>query len=325
MTDRPPSLNGVAPVPPTGSVETRRVFLLPGEMAFVREPTRLATLLGSCVAVCLFDPVRSWGGMNHYMVAESGGTRLEAGKCGDRAIPQLIHLATLAGCEPAKLKARIYGGGAVVGALASTGGDVGQRNIDRAYHELAAAGITVSGDDTGGDRGRKIEFDTGTGQIRSVMIEQSEGMRRRRELLGRQIKVLIIDDSQTVRRVLAAAIAGDERLVVIGEAEDPFQARELILAEEPDVLCLDVIMPRLDGLSFLRKLMQFKPIPTVVVSTVAKHGSEMERKLFEAGARAVIDKEQLAINQGLDKARAVLLPALHRAAATLLSSPSLKG
>ncbi|GDY13254.1 hypothetical protein LBMAG53_21320 [Planctomycetota bacterium] len=287
-------------------------------MAFVREPSMLSTLLGSCVAVAVFDPLRKWGGLNHFMVPNANGTRLAPGKCGDQAIAQLLNLARLAGSDLARCKARIYGGGAVVGALGSGAGDIGQRNIEQAYVSLEAAKIQVAGEDTGGSRGRKLDFDTGNGAIRCSLIEASAASQRRDDLARRKIRVLVVDDSATVRRVLVAAIAGDPRLEVVGEAEDAFQAREQILAEDPDVLCLDVIMPRLDGLAFLRKIMQFKPIPTVIVSTVAKTGSDLEGKLLAAGAVAVIDKESLAIHQGLSAARAVLLPILHRAASTIV-------
>ena len=80
---------------------------------------------------------------------------------------------------------------------------------------------------------------------------------------------------------------------VCGEAENPYEAREQVLQLDPDVLCLDIIMPRMDGLTFLRKIMQYKPIPTVIVSTIAKQGSAMRRKVLDAGAVDVVDKEEL--------------------------------
>jgi two-component system chemotaxis response regulator CheB len=77
-------------------------------------------------------------------------------------------------------------------------------------------------------------------------------------------------------------------------------------------------MPKLDGLSFLRRLMQYKPIPTVVVSTIAKAGSQMEKNLKDAGAIAVIDKDSLAIYQGFETAERSLLPALRRAVSAVV-------
>ena len=299
-----------------------RTFLLPGEMAFSREPAEISTLLGSCVAVCLFERRRGWGGMNHYMVPSAmSSAGMSAGKCGDQAIPALVRVATLAGAAPADLEAWIYGGGAVVGHLGSVAGmDVGARNIAQARASLQALGVPLRKAEVGGSRGRKLAMLTADGSVAVRLIENSADTQARAdlrtELATRRIRVLIVDDSATVRALLRRAIEGAEDLVVVGEAEDPFVARTMILEHDPDVLCLDVIMPNLDGLSFLKRLMQYKPIPVVIVSTIAKRGSEMRAKLEAAGAVAILDKEELAIHQGLDLARAALLPLLRRAAAT---------
>ncbi len=299
-----------------------KTFLLPGEMAFSREPAEISTLLGSCVAVCLFDRRRGWGGMNHYMVPSATlSSGMSAGKCGDQAIPALVRLATLAGAAPTDLEAWIYGGGAVVGHLGSVAGlDIGGRNITQARTSLQALGVPLRKAEVGGSRGRRLTMLTAEGTVAMRPIENSADSQARAtlrsELAGRRIRVLIVDDSATVRQLLRRAIEGAEDLEVVGEAEDPFVARTMILEQDPDVLCLDVIMPNLDGLSFLKRLMQYKPIPVVIVSTIAKRGSEMRAKLEAAGAVAVLDKEELAIHQGLERARSALLPLLRSAAAT---------
>jgi two-component system chemotaxis response regulator CheB len=290
-----------------------RVFLLPGEMAFVREPTRIETLLGSCVAVILHDPARGWGGMNHYMVPTQTGA-MDAGKVGDQAVPRLIQMAGLSGSRPADLRASIIGGGAVVGHLAAAaetaGLDVGRRNAAIAVQVLLKSGIAIAKQEVGGTNGRRVSFDSQSGAItRSAKLD---------ELRSRKGRILVIDDSATVRRLLRAVIERSGDLEVCGEAEDAFQARDLLLAEEPDALCLDVIMPKLDGLSFLKRLMQYRPIPTVVVSTIAKAGTQMEANLKAAGAVAVIDKDSLAIYQGYETAERSLLPALRKAVSAVV-------
>ena len=197
-------------------------------------------------------------------------------------------------------------------------GDVGERNIAAARTALAAAGIRLARNDTGGTLGRRVRLRTDTGEIQIEAIAQdaatSQAAAKASELEKRKARILIIDDSLTVRTLLKQALANDPDLEVVGEAEDPYQAREQIMSLDPDVLCLDIIMPKLDGLSFLKRLMAFKPIPTVVISTIAKAGSEMHRKLEEAGAVAIFDKEDLAIHKGLDVCRGKLVPVLRRAA-----------
>lgn len=303
----------------------QRIFLLPGEMAFVREAASIETLLGSCVAVTLHDPARGWGGMNHYMVP-SQTSSMDPGKVGDLAIPQLIRMGELSGCSPRQLKASILGGGAVVGhlaAAASSGGlDIGRRNLACAVQALSKAGIPIVKQDVGGTEGRRISFDTQSGFTTVTRIEASTDRAARaakaNELQQRKGRVLVVDDSSTVRRILSTVIARSGDLEVCGEAADPFEARDALLAQDPDAICLDIIMPKLDGLSFLRRLMQYKPIPTVVVSTIAKAGSAMEKNLQEAGAVAVIDKDALEIYKGYDVAERALLPALRKAVASVV-------
>lgn len=298
----------------------QRVFLLPGEMAFVREAASIETLLGSCVAVALHDQARGWGGMNHFMVPAQTSS-MDAGKVGELAIPKLIRMASLSGCTPSQLRASILGGGAVVGhlgAAANTAGpEIGRRNLACAVQQLGAAGIAIVRQDVGGTEGRRVSFDTVTGQVVVRTIEASAEREQRAakaaELRTRKGRILVVDDSPTVRRIIGAVIARSDDLEVCAEAGDPFEARDALLEHDPDALCLDIIMPRLDGLSFLRRLMQYKPIPTVVVSTIAKAGSTMEKNLQEAGAVAVIDKDALEIYKGFEVAERALLPALRKA------------
>lgn len=301
-----------------------QTFLLPGEMAWLREPGSIATLLGSCVAVCLHDRRRSWGGMNHYMVPDQTGS-LPPGKIGASAIDGLVRLATMAGSNVGDLDARLVGGGAVISVAtlgsASVLGDIGTRNIAIAEQRLQELRIPVVRRDVGGDRGRRVAMETATGMITVTVMGGAPGSDRpvRRRPAGQKARVLVIDDSALVRQLLSGVINGAGDLEVCGEAENPYEARERILDLDPDVLCLDLIMPRLDGLSFLRRLMQYKPIPTVVVSTIAKAGSAMRSKVLEAGAVDALDKEDLALYADRAKAERLLLPTLRRAAVTPVS------
>ena len=291
-----------------------QTFLLPGEMHFSKEPTRLLTLLGSCVAVCLHDRRTKAGGMNHFLLPTATGSERSPGKCGDLAIAQLVKLARMSGSAPGDLVATLVGGGAVSGHLAAAGSlnlDIGKRNAEMAESTLRTLGIPVIRRELLGLKGRRVVFDTAGGIVTVTDIPDGNLTNA-----TKVIKVVIVDDSATVRGVLRQALAGDPRVSIVGEAEDPFKAREQILMHDPDVITLDIIMPNLDGLSFLRRLMAYKPIPTVVVSTIAKQGSEMRRMLEQAGAVAIFDKEDLALYQGLETVRAKLIPVVLKAAGT---------
>ncbi len=104
------------------------------------------------------------------------------------------------------------------------------------------------------------------------------------------IKVLIVDDSAIVRKVLTNDLSKFNDIEVVGSAIDPYVAREKIIQLKPDVITLDIEMPRMDGLSFLRKLMKHHPIPVVIVSSLTPENSDMALKAFSLGAVEVISK-----------------------------------
>lgn len=106
----------------------------------------------------------------------------------------------------------------------------------------------------------------------------------------KQIKVLVVDDSAIVRKIFTKELSKYRDIVVVGTAQDPYVAREKIIKLKPDVITLDIEMPRMDGLTFLRKLMKYYPIPTIIVSSLTPRNSEMALEAIESGAMEVIAK-----------------------------------
>lgn len=114
-------------------------------------------------------------------------------------------------------------------------------------------------------------------------------------------RVLIVDDSPTIRQLIRAKVAHDPRLIVVGEAADPFDAREKIKLLSPDVLTLDVEMPRMNGLEFLEKLMRLRPMPVIMVSTETFKGSVAALEALSLGAVDCVGKPQAsALSEGFD-------------------------
>lgn len=111
--------------------------------------------------------------------------------------------------------------------------------------------------------------------------------------MGKKIRVLIIDDSASVRQTLTTILQSDPGIEVIGAASDPFIAAKRIQEEIPDVITLDVEMPRMDGITFLRKLMSQRPIPVVMCSSLTESGSETLLQALEAGAVDIILKPKI--------------------------------
>jgi two-component system chemotaxis response regulator CheB len=106
----------------------------------------------------------------------------------------------------------------------------------------------------------------------------------------RKIRVLIVDDSAIVRKILTEALNGEPDMEVVGTAPDPYVARDKILSLDPDVLTLDIEMPRMDGLTFLKKLMHFHPLPAVVISSLAQPSCHAAIEAMELGAVEVLAK-----------------------------------
>src|SRR5271154_6076995 len=111
-------------------------------------------------------------------------------------------------------------------------------------------------------------------------------------------KVLIVDDSSLMRQLLAEILSSDPELEVIGTAGDPFIAREKIKALRPDVLTLDIEMPRMDGLTFLEKLMRGHPMPVVMISSLTERGAETTLRALSLGAVDYVSKPKLDVSNG---------------------------
>ena len=276
----------------------------------------MATLLGSCVAVCLRHDSKPYAAMNHYLLATNPGSDPDKGRYGDSSIETIIWL--MKKLDPAgKMTAKIYGGGAVVGHLGTTT-DIGGKNIAMARTLLKKHQIPIVHEEVGGTHGRRIYFDTAKNEVVVKIIQKTEeGARleaKRRDLASRKTKVLVVDDSPLVRKILVQAISGTKDMEVCGQAGDAFEARDKILELDPDVISLDIIMPKLDGLKFLKSLSQHYPKPVVICSTIAKDQSQVAAKAREYGAVDVIDKDTLHLYKGLAVVQEAYIPKIRRAA-----------
>lgn len=121
--------------------------------------------------------------------------------------------------------------------------------------------------------------------------------------MKKKIKVLIVDDSAVVRQTLSEILSSDPQIEVISTATDPFVAAERIKHELPDVITLDVEMPRMDGITFLKKIMSQHPIPVVMCSSLTDKGSETALRALEYGAVEIIQKPRMGTKQFLEESR----------------------
>jgi two-component system chemotaxis response regulator CheB len=124
-------------------------------------------------------------------------------------------------------------------------------------------------------------------------------MLNQKSILNKRIKVLIIDDSALVRDILSKGLTQDPMLDVVGAAPDVYVARDMIVDKKPDVLTLDIEMPRMDGIEFLQRLMPQYPIPVVVVSSLTQRGKQITIQALEAGAVDFVPKPMSDVARGL--------------------------
>ena len=297
-------------------MEAERVFLLPGEYIISKKPHEVTTLLGSCVAVCVYSRAAGFGGINHYMLP-TGASGERSGKYGDYAIQTLVQFMERGAGTLKGVEAMVFGGASVVGAIRS-GSNIGENNVAMARKTLKEYGLRVTKEYVGGNSGLKIRYQTWDNHVEYRPIERSqfaESMLAKAEHFDRnKIRVLIVDDSPIVRSLLAKAMEDEADIEVVGQAKDAFEAREMLLEKNPDVITLDIIMPKMDGVTFLKKLMVYYPKPVIICSTIAKAGSKVEFRADQIGAVDVIDKESLNIYQGLDTIKKMLIPKIRSAA-----------
>jgi chemotaxis protein CheD len=140
-------------------------YLHPGMIHAKREPYAVTTVVGSCVSVCLWDPESEMGGMNHYLLPLWNGEGLSSPRYGNIAIQKLIDRMVAQGSRRERLRAKVFGGATLLGKPHPLL-DIGGRNIRLAFETLEGQGIKVVSHDVGGDRGRKIIYNTVTGIAR---------------------------------------------------------------------------------------------------------------------------------------------------------------
>jgi len=136
--------------------------------------------------------------------------------------------------------------------------------------------------------------------------------------MSNKIKVLIVDDSALVRQTLSDILSSDPGIEVIGMAQDPIVAVQKIADQLPDVITLDVEMPRMDGITFLQKLMSQHPIPVVMCSSLTESGSETALKALEYGAVDIITKPKMGTKQFIEESRIRICDSIKAAAAARL-------
>ncbi len=147
-------------------------FLYPSSLFVSKEPYVVKTILGSCVAICIWDKRLKIGGMNHYMLPNWNGNDLASPKYGNIAIDKLVNKLLVLGSRKEDLIAKVFGGGDMLEGKQESSYLIGERNIRVARLILEEKNIPVVASSTGGKRGRKILFFTDSGEVRHKLLEK---------------------------------------------------------------------------------------------------------------------------------------------------------
>lgn len=275
------------------------------ELIVSKEPVVVSTVLGSCISVCLFSETGKGGGIIHYALPElptdSSDNPL---RYGDYAIEMLIsetckHLNLVS----SQLKAKLVGGANNI-ASEHPSQHVGTENVKIAKQVLKKHNIAIVGEDVGGAQGRKILFHLQTGRLqvafvgpgysrpsaeKAISLPNTKDKSISKPILkkqNRKIKVLIVDDSKTIRDLLFKILSQDPQIEVVGQAEDPLKAELILPTAKPDVITLDVHMPRMTGVQWLKTLIPKYKLPVVMITSLElKDGNEV----FEAMELGAVD------------------------------------
>lgn len=279
-------------------------YLNIGEIIISPEPIVISTVLGSCVSVCLYAPVAKMGGMNHYahprLLSHYGQD--EDYRYGDVSIRVMVEeLERLTGEPRATFTAKVVGGASELAGEGS-GLGVGRDNVAIAHEMLREFGIRIVGEDAGGALGRKALFHTATNRLQVAKIASGRAepvpapapVVPLKAAAPRALRVMIVDDSKTIRDLLKRILSEDPGLEICGLAASAEEATELLPRVRPDVVTLDINMPGQSGVEWLEATLPRHAVPTVMISSLQlREGNEVFRAL-ELGAVDYIQKPTLS-------------------------------
>ena len=152
----------------------RMIYITQGEDAVgVEEDTVIATILGSCISICLWDPVRRAGGMNHLLLPEMRNAANGLDTAGAVAMERLINQLVKLGAERGRLRAKLFGGSSMLAGIT----DIGARNAEFGRNYLANEGIPCDSESVGGNQARKLKFWPATGAVRQKLVDEAPALR----------------------------------------------------------------------------------------------------------------------------------------------------
>jgi chemotaxis receptor (MCP) glutamine deamidase CheD len=278
------------------------VFLLPGDTFVSDGCHRITTILGTCVSVCLYNHKTRHAGMNHYVHPQFKGkdvSKAIIGEYGDLSLEYMIHQMFEHDPQSKNYSAKVYGGG-MAGSSINQHFNIADLNIQMAKKIMASYHIGVDHWDVRNRGGVKIVFDTSKNIVFKLPLLSS--LKRSVLQSSKKKRVLIVEDSKSYGLLLRQIIERHADLEVIAVAENAYNAREIIVRDRPDVMILDLLLPQVSGVQFLKKVMQYFPMPVVMISGKSREESDLPQQCLNHGAKAVLNKRDITF-YGSDKSK----------------------
>ena len=241
------------------------------------------------------------------MVAVSGAASAStsATRYGNVAMDHLVNDILALGGRREDLEFKVMGGGNVLDMNL----DVGGHNVQFVRDYLRQHNFEIAAEDLGANFARKVFYSPRSGKVRVKRLAATVNRARLRTraepcsggaiIMTKTIRVLVVDDSAVMRELLKEILNSDPGIEVVGTASDPYEARERIKALNPDVLTLDVEMPRMDGLMFLSNLMRLRPMPVVMCASITERGADLILNALDLGAVDFIAKPTAKSSLGI--------------------------
>lgn len=283
----------------------KRVILRPGELLCYQGPCVISTVLGSCVAVTIYDPIKKAAGMNHIQLPTCfGNDDPQSFKYARPAIVEMLKIfKNKFGSSKDDLVVNIFGGANINTAEDSVYGMVGSANIKEVKSILDSFKIPISNERTGGKTGMKVEINVQSGQIRFQSLRPSTALKEEqcvsqapivsKDSKEKRIHVLIVDDSKVIQKIITKVLSQFNDIVVVGTADGPMEAEKIRKEHRIDVMTLDLNMPQMDGVTYLKSYMALPKVPSVIVTDYNLKASGPVFDALEWGALDYLQKPSL--------------------------------
>lgn len=282
----------------------KRNYLLPGFYIATDESMLISTVLGSCVAVALYDREKKIAGLCHYLLARVADSDSGSiARYGDQAIPMLLDEMISLGANPRSIIAKVYGGASVLGNV-SIGMAIGIKNISIAHEFLSTMNIPIVKEDTGGNRGRKLLLSTDTFDIEQTFMAESGSTIRQPRAVASQVRALVIDPAPRTNGNFDKILA-ESGLTVIKTVSDTFDAFNAITNVRPDILIFGFSGQSKNPLQQIKDLSKMTSLPPFYVYSVGGTGMQATQAL-EIGAKDFVHCDT-AFNIDTIKAAATML------------------